>query len=167
MTDRQLATSAITVQKDDDITIAFTNTDKRFDVRVAKVDADDEFVTDAVLQIIEKGNEENVLDEWVTTEDYHTAQIPQGTYILREKQAPFGYRKADDIEFTVSANGDITINDETVYMIKMVDEPVKLSVTGAGGIYPVITASAITCTMLLLAVVIKKRSFKNKKRKGE
>lgn len=167
VTDRQLATSAITVQKDDDITIAFTNTDKRFDVRVAKVDADDEFVIDAVLQIIEKGNEENVLDEWVTTEDYHTAQIPQGTYILREKQAPFGYRKADDIEFTVSANGDITINDETVYMIKMVDEPVKLSVTGAGGIYPVIIASAITFTMLLLAVVIKKRSFKNKKRKGE
>ena len=167
VTDRQLATSAITVQKDDDITIAYTNTDKRFDVRVAKVDADDEFVTDAVLQIIEKGNEENVLDEWVTTEDYHTAQIPQGTYILREKQAPFGYRKADDIEFTVSANGDITINDETVYMIKMVDEPVKLSVTGAGGLLPVITASAITFTMLLLAVVIKKRSFKNKIRKGE
>ena len=151
VTDRQLATSAITVQKDDDITIAFTNTDKRYDVRVAKVDEDDEFVTDAVLQIIEKGNEENVLDEWVTT----------------EKQAPFGYRKADDIEFTVSANGDITINGETVYMIKMVDEPVKLSVTGAGGIYPVIIASAITFTMLLLAVVIKKRSFENKKRKGE
>ena len=167
VTDKQLTTSKITVQKDDDITIAYTNTDKRYDVRIAKVDEDDEFVTDAVLQIIEKGNEENVLDEWVTTEDYHTAQIPQGTYILREKQAPFGYMKAPDIEFTVSANGDITINGETVYMIKMVDEPVKLSVTGAGGIYPVIIASAITFTMLLLAVVIKKRSFENKKRKGE
>ena len=89
-TDKQLTTSKITVQKDDDITITYTNTDKRYDVRIAKVDEDDEFVTDAVLQIIEKGNEENVLDEWVTTEDYHTAQIPQGTYILREKQAPFG-----------------------------------------------------------------------------
>ena len=55
VTDKQLTTSKITVQKDDDITIAYTNTDKRYDVRIAKVDEDDEFVTDAVLQIIEKG----------------------------------------------------------------------------------------------------------------
>ena len=166
VTDKQLTTSKITVQKDDDITIAYTNTDKRYDVRIAKVDEDDEFVTDAVLQIIEKGNEENVLDEWVTTEDYHTAQIPQGTYILREKQAPFGYMKAPDIEFTVSANGDITINDETVYMIKMVDEPVKLSVTGAGGVIPVAVSASISFVILLAAVVIKNRKNNIKEKRS-
>ena len=167
-TDKQLTTSKITVQKDDDITIAYTNTDKRYDVRIAKVDEDDEFVIDAVLQIIEKGNEENVLDEWVTTEDYHTAQIPQGTYILREKQAPFGYMKAADIEFTVSENGEITSGGEQVYILKMVDQPVTLSVTGAGGLYPFIIASAILFTMLLFAVVIKRRkSFNQKISKGE
>ena len=166
VTDKQLTTSKITVQKDDDITIAYTNTDKRYDVRIAKVDEDDEFVTDAVLQIIEKGNEENVLDEWVTTEDYHTAQIPQGTYILREKQAPFGYMKAPDIEFTVSANGDITINGETVYMIKMVDKPVNLAVTGAGGVIPVAVSASISFVILLAAVVIKNRKNNIKEKRS-
>ena len=166
VTDKQLTTSKITVQKDDDITIAYTNTDKRYDVRVAKVDENDEFVTDAVLQIIEKGNEENVLDEWVTTEDYHTAQIPQGTYILREKQAPFGYMKAPDIEFTVSANGDITINGETVYMIKMVDKPVNLAVTGAGGVIPVAVSASISFVILLAAVVIKNRKNNIKEKRS-
>ena len=166
VTDKQLTTSKITVQKDDDITIAYTNTDKRYDVRIAKVDEDDEFVTDAVLQIIEKDNEQNVIEEWLTGEDYHTAQILQGTYILREKQAPFGYMKAPDIEFTVSANGDITINDETVYMIKMVDKPVNLAVTGAGGVIPVAALASITFVILLAAVVIKNRKNNIKEKRS-
>ncbi|WP_407723912.1 BspA family leucine-rich repeat surface protein [Ruminococcus sp. JL13D9] len=164
-TDKQLTTSKITVQKDDDITITYTNTDKRYDVRIAKVDEDDEFVTDAVLQIIEKGNEENVLDEWVTTEDYHTAQIPQGTYILREKQAPFGYMKAPDIEFTVNADGTITSGGENVLMLKMVDKPIVLAVTGAVGVIPVVIAATSSFILLLTAVVIKnrKKSIKEKR----
>ena len=165
-TDKQLTTSKITVQKDDDITITYTNTDKRYDVRIAKVDEDDEFVTDAVLQIIEKGNEENVLDEWVTTEDYHTAQIPQGTYILREKQAPFGYMKAPDIEFTVNADGTITSGGENVLMLKMVDKPVELAVTGAGGVIPVAALASITFVILLAAVVIKNRKNNIKEKRS-
>ena len=164
-TDKQLTTSKITVQKDDDITITYTNTDKRYDVRIAKVDEDDEFVTDAVLQIIEKDNEQNVIEEWLTGEDYHTAQILQGTYILREKQAPFGYMKAPDIEFTVNADGTITSGGENVLMLKMVDKPVELAVTGAVGVIPVVIAATSSFILLLTAVVIKnrKKSIKEKR----
>ena len=74
--------------------------------------------------------------------------------------------KAPDIEFTVSANGDITINDETVYMIKMVDEPVKLSVTGAGGVIPVAVSASISFVILLAAVVIKNRKNNIKEKRS-
>ena len=166
VTDKQLTTSKITVQKGDDITIAYTNTDRRYDVRVAKVDENDEFVTDAVLQIIEKDNEQNVIEEWLTGEDYHTAQIPQGTYILREKQAPFGYMKAPDIEFTVNADGTITSGGENVLMLKMVDKPVELAVTGAGGVIPVAVSASISFVILLAAVVIKNRKNNIKEKRS-
>ena len=157
-TDKQLTTSKITVQKDDDITIAYTNTDRRYDVRIVKVDENDEYVTDAVLYIFEKDNESNVIEKpWTTTDNYHTAQIPQGTYILREKQAPFGYMKAPDIEFTVNADGTITSGGENVLMLKMVDKPVVLAVTGAVGVIPVVIAATSLFIILLAAVVIKNR----------
>ena len=74
--------------------------------------------------------------------------------------------KAPDIEFTVSANGDITINGETVYMIKMVDKPVNLAVTGAGGVIPVAVSASISFVILLAAVVIKNRKNNIKEKRS-
>ena len=66
----------------------------------------------AVLQLIDKESGQ-VVDEWTTDTSAHTyrfnedsaVQIPYGesrTFIIREKTAPAGYEKADDIEVTVS-----------------------------------------------------------------
>ena len=170
-TDKQLTTSKITVQKDDDITITYTNTDKRYDVFIAKVKEVEkgyELLEGAELQIIEKDNESNVIETWTTTDEQHKSEVPQGTYILREVTAPFGYMKAPDIVFTVDDQGHVFLEgstDETAEL-KMVDKPVELAVTGAGGVIPVAVSASITFVILLAAVVIKNRKNNIKEKRS-
>ena len=170
-TDKQLTTSKITVQKDDDITITYTNTDKRYDVFIAKVieaEKGYELLEGAELQIIEKDNESNVIETWTTTDEQHKSEVPQGTYILREVTAPFGYMKAPDIVFTVDDQGHVFLEgstDETAEL-KMVDKPVELAVTGAGGVIPVAVSASISFVILLAAVVIKNRKNNIKEKRS-
>lgn len=63
----------------------------------------------AKLQIIDKDG--NVIEEWVSTNEPHYIEaklIAGETYTLREITAPDGYNTAEDIEFTVNADGSVT-----------------------------------------------------------
>ena len=74
--------------------------------------------------------------------------------------------KAPDIEFTVNADGTITSGGENVLMLKMVDKPVELAVTGAGGVIPVAVSASISFVILLAAVVIKNRKNNIKEKRS-
>ena len=63
----------------------------------------------AKLQVIDKDG--NVVEEWVSTNEPHFIEaklIAGETYTLREITAPDGYNTAEDIEFTVNADGSVT-----------------------------------------------------------
>lgn len=63
----------------------------------------------AKLQVIDKDG--NVIEEWVSTNEPHYIEaklIAGETYTLREITAPDGYNAAEDIEFTVNADGSVT-----------------------------------------------------------
>ena len=63
----------------------------------------------ATLQVIDKDG--NVIEEWVSADEPHyiEAKLTAGeTFTLRELTAPDGYNTAEDIEFTVNADGSVT-----------------------------------------------------------
>ena len=72
----------------------------------------------ATLQVIDKDG--NIVEEWVsgTEPHYIEAKLIAGeTYTLREFTAPDGYNTAEDIEFTVNADGsvtEVTMKDEAI-----------------------------------------------------
>lgn len=71
----------------------------------------------AKLEIIDKDG--NVYAEWVTDGTPHQLNaIPEGDYRLRETYAPYGYKIANEVEFTVEETGEIQ-------KVAMTDERVK------------------------------------------
>ncbi len=72
----------------------------------------------ATLQVIDKDG--NIVEEWVSANEPHYIEaklIAGETYTLREITAPDGYNTAEDIEFTVKADGsvtEVTMKDEAI-----------------------------------------------------
>ncbi|MCR0205019.1 NlpC/P60 family protein [[Clostridium] innocuum] len=65
-------------------------------------------LTGAQLQVLEKDSEK-IADQWISTAEAHviTGLHVGKTYILHEKNAPAGYHRAEDIEFTVADSGEV------------------------------------------------------------
>jgi uncharacterized surface anchored protein len=78
-------------------------------VHIAKYDADSgEILAGAELQILDSNG--NVVDEWTSTTEEHIVEAvlkAGATYTLHETKAPEYFELADDVEFTVSSNGEI------------------------------------------------------------
>lgn len=85
-------------------------------VKIEKVDENEKYLKGAELQIInEKGN---VVEKWTTDNNAHEINkklLAGGTYTLQEIDAPNGYKKAEDIIFKVSENGEI----DTIKMVNI------------------------------------------------
>ncbi len=78
-------------------------------VEISKLSGlDGSLLPGAVLQLLDKDG--TVIDEWTTTNEVHCLEailVAGETYILHEVSAPAGYLVAEDIEFTVSSNGEV------------------------------------------------------------
>ena len=100
-----------------------TMIDSPTEVTVSKTDATQEKqLSGAKLQILDKDG--NVIDEWTTDGKPHpvTKTMEAGvSYTLHEVEPPKGYRKAEDIKFTVNDNGKAT-------NVVMKDAPTKASI---------------------------------------
>ena len=103
-------------------------------VNLTKVDEYNAAVTGATLQILDKDK------KVVSTVTGDTVALEAGEYYLHEENAPEGYKKAEDIAFTVDSDGKIYDADGKEFAnrtVKMVDEHVtdfyisKVSVTGS------------------------------------
>lgn len=70
-------------------------------VIITKVDEDSKPLEGATLQILDSDN--NVVDEWVSDGTAHEVMLPEGEYILHEKEAPKGYVAAENQSFVVEA----------------------------------------------------------------
>ena len=104
-------------------------TDKPLEVKFAKVDADGNALSGAVLTLTDQTTG-TLVDRWTTGSEPYvitgwtqdgTALIAGHTYILHEESAPDGYQLAADITFVF--NGDGTIPNHGYHTIQMQDLP--------------------------------------------
>lgn len=104
----------------DNATQTVSMTDKQ--VLISKVTADGSALSGATMQILDsKGM---VVDTWVTGKDPHAAKslVAGLTYTLHEAEAPEGYVRAADVEFTVADDGknqSISVVDKQVFVKKV------------------------------------------------
>lgn len=105
-------TESIQIENQGEVTVAFKNsyTPKPYEVAISKQDLTNEKeIAGATLKIVNQKTKEEVAS-WVSEKDNtHTVSLPFGEYILIEEVVPDGYKKADDIYFKVSKNGEISI----------------------------------------------------------
>lgn len=102
-------------------------------LEISKTDITKEYeLKSATLSIIDKDG--NVVETWKYDGETHiTSHIPIGEYILREEAAPYGYKIANEVKFTVENTKEIqnvSMMDELVsgkIIIEKIDE-----VTGKG-----------------------------------
>ena len=107
----------------------FTVYDERNDVvthpvTITKVDAGTgKELNGATLRVINKAMTR--MAEWTTgTEggnNPHMLDLPAGDYTLQEVTAPAGYEKANDIAFTVTDNGKVTVDGHEAEAVVMQD----------------------------------------------
>ena len=104
-------------------TVTLTNTYTATQVSVLKVDEETgKALSGATLAIYDKDNQ--LIEKWVSTETEHvlTAKLDvNGQYVLKELEAPKGYQKASDIEFTVESTDKVSIVMKDAKEIKYVD----------------------------------------------
>ncbi len=102
-------------------------------LEISKTDITGEYeLKGATLSIIDKDG--NVVETWKSDgETHYIERIPVGEYILREEAAPYGYKIAGEVKFTVENTAEIqkvSMKDELVsgkIVIEKTDE-----VTGKG-----------------------------------
>lgn len=116
-------------------TIAFTEDgipcitmiDDTTKVKISKQDiATGSELPGATLQIIDKDG--NIIEEWVSSSEAHFIEAKltaDETYTLREITAPQGYEIAEDIEFTVNADGTVTevVMKDKAVVVKVTTNP--------------------------------------------
>ena len=97
---------------------------KDTEIRFLKTDAvTGEPLEGAVLQVLDKDGE--LVEEWTSGKEAHVISgLPEGEYILHEKQAPYkkGYVSASDIDFTIT-------KEEPVTEVEMKDEYSKADIS--------------------------------------
>lgn len=94
----------------EDGTPLITMVDDTTKVQISKQDATTgQELPGAVLQVIDENGE--IVEEWISTNEPHLIEgklIAGKTYTLREITAPDGYEIAEEVEFTVNADGSMT-----------------------------------------------------------
>ncbi len=95
-------------------------------VDVNKLDVDDNAVKGATLQVVSTKTK-NIVDQWVTDgTNHHVDGLKVGeTYIIREVKTPEGFVTANEIQFTVKEDSDMSLS--------MIDKKVIFSKQDAGG----------------------------------
>ncbi len=90
--------------KDNRATVSLEYADDKIVIDVAKTDGKGNNVAGAKLTLIEKDTGNEVATFITTKENTDISKFVAGgkTYILHEDEAPFGFEKVDDIEFTVT-----------------------------------------------------------------
>lgn len=90
--------------------------------KILKVNSKGEPLKDATLQILDSEN--NVINEFTSSESVFTCDITPGNYTLHEVSPPSAtYKLADDIPFTIDVEGFAHVGGETVSRVVMVDQP--------------------------------------------
>ena len=88
-------------------------------VVISKTDAGGSELEGAVLELTDATGA--LVDKWTSTTTARAFELKPGTYKFHEVSAPSGYLVADDITFTVTIDGMITVDGKTVDKVVMID----------------------------------------------
>ena len=90
--------------RDNRATVSLDYTDQKIMLDVAKTDGKGNNVAGAKMTLIDKVTGNEIVTFTSTKENTDISKFVEGgkTYILREDEAPFGFNKFEDIEFTVT-----------------------------------------------------------------
>ena len=90
--------------KDNGATVSLELADEKIVIDVAKTDGKGNNVAGAKMTLIDKVTGNEIVTFTSTKENTDISKFVEGgkTYILREDEAPFGFNKFEDIEFTVT-----------------------------------------------------------------
>ena len=90
--------------KDNGATVSLEFADEKIVIDVAKTDGKGNNIAGAKMTLIDKVTGSEIVTFTSTKEKTDISKYVEGgkTYILREDEAPFGFNKFDDIEFTVT-----------------------------------------------------------------
>ena len=111
--------SAVTDTESRVITLTNTYTNGK-EVTFSKEDVAGNELPGATMSISVKNGEE--VSRWVSTSEKNVVTLAPGNYTLTELTAPDGYLKAQSIDFTLDAEGKVTVNRNLVSEVVMVDE---------------------------------------------
>ncbi len=121
-----LSTEKEEVNKGESITVTFENRTQLFRAAFAKEALPGEFLDGAVLQI---WSGSSLIYEWTSSSDaMEVLELAAGSYRLVEKTSPEGYKKADDIEFEISNEGEILIGGAGADFVTMTDKPLSVEI---------------------------------------
>ena len=115
-----------TVVENETAAAHFVNAYEETSFKVSKVDiADGKELGGAHIQILDKDGK--VVEEWDSKKEAHEVTgLKAGTYTLHEVSAPDGYAVAEDITFTIEADGTVkvgeTVADDNI--VEMKDMPI-------------------------------------------
>ena len=104
--------------KDNGAIVSLDYADDKIVIDVAKTDGKDNNVAGAKMTLIDKVTGNEIVTFTSTKENTDISKFVEGgkTYILREDEAPFGFNKFEDIEFTVTGTR------QNVQLITAVDQ---------------------------------------------
>ncbi len=128
-----LETGVEKVDEDEDITITYTNTSPSFEVSFAKKDIQGVYLDGAKLQVLDERG--NVVTKWESSGELDVVKLPAGSYRLHEANAPDGYSNAEDIAFTISETGVLTVDGKTdaQTFVEMIDYPTEIKISKQDG----------------------------------
>lgn len=108
-------------------TITIVNPLKKHEVKIAKRNEAGELLAGAELEITgTKFNGVALETQKITdTNQLRTLNLPAGEYVLKETKVPKGYLKADDINFKVDHDGNVTVDGKQVGEVVMTDTKEK------------------------------------------
>ena len=91
-------------------------------LKISKVNSKGEQLSGAALSVV-SANTNAVVASFTTGSAPKILDLAEGSYILRETDAPAGYKTADDISFRLASDGMVYISGEAFDRVTMVDEP--------------------------------------------
>ena len=90
--------------------VVMTDEYTNYKISLYKEDKDGKQLNGAKIEIINENMDK--IDEWVSDGKEHEIKVPFGKYIIREVQAPMGYKNiSDDIIINIEKNGEVIANN--------------------------------------------------------